>query len=36
MSHLYVCQFSNGFIKVGKTENVHKRVRQHAGRVANV
>jgi len=36
MSHLYVCQFSNGFIKVGRSTDPSARVAQHADRVSCV
>ena len=34
MSHLYVCHFSSGHIKVGRSIDPVARVAQHADRVA--
>lgn len=36
MSHLYVCRFSSGHIKVGRSIDPESRVAQHAERVACV
>jgi hypothetical protein len=34
MEHLYVCQFANGHIKVGRSADPEVRVKQHAERVS--
>lgn len=36
MNHLYVCRFSNGFIKVGRSVDPKSRVASHAERIACV
>ena len=36
MTHVYVCQFSNGIIKVGRSIDPHSRVANHIDRVSCV
>jgi hypothetical protein len=36
MTYLYVCRFSNGFIKVGRSADPSSRIAQHADRVSCV